>query len=129
MATLTRDLARREAARRQTPRRNWLRLSNPYLYLIPAMLIMTVMTYYPMAYGLWMSTTDFSLKNLRVGSDPPNFLGLQNFIDILTGSVAIPHFDFFYTLFFNLWWTFSNVSFHVVVGVLIAVLLNARGLW
>jgi arabinogalactan oligomer/maltooligosaccharide transport system permease protein len=32
-------------------------------------------------------------------------------------------------LAFNLFWTFSNVIFHITIGILIAVLLNAKGLW
>lgn len=111
------------------PRRSFFRLANPYLYLIPAFLVMSIMTYYPMLYGLWMSTTDYGLANLRVDAPLPNSVGLQNYVDILTAAVPIPNFDFFYTLAFNLFWTFSNVIFHVVIGVLIAVLLNARGLW
>ena len=71
----------------------------------------------------------YGLKNLRVDSPLPNIVGLQNYIDILTGAIPISNFDFLYTLFFNLFWTFSNVVFHVVIGVLIAVLLNAKGLW
>ncbi len=130
MTTLAREGIRPPvAAPHATPRKSFWRLANPYLYLIPAMLVMAVMTYYPMAYGVWMSFTDYGLKNLRVDSPLPNAVGLQNYIDILTGAVAIPNFDFFYTLFFNLFWTFSNVIFHVVIGVLIAVLLNAKGLW
>jgi len=111
-----------------TPRKSFWRLANPYLYLIPALLVMAVMTYYPMAFGVWMSFTDYGLKNLRVDSPLPNVVGLQNYIDILTAAVAIPNFDFFYTLFFNLFWTFSNVIFHVTIGVLIAVVLNTPGL-
>ena len=128
MTTLARD--RITAAQpEEQPRKSVWRLANPYLYLIPAMLIMAVMTYYPMAFGSWMSFTDYGLKNLRVDSAPPTFVALQNYIDILTGAVPIPNFDFLYTLSFNLFWTFSNVIFHVVIGVLIAVTLNARGLW
>ncbi len=130
MATLTKEGASRKAASPQaTPHRSFWRVANPYLYLIPAILVMAIITYYPMAYGLWMSFTDYGLKNLRVNSPAPNIVGLQNYIDILTGAVPIPNFNFLYTLGFNLWWTFSNVIFHVVLGVLIAVLLNARGLW
>jgi arabinogalactan oligomer/maltooligosaccharide transport system permease protein len=112
------------------PRKSFWRLANPYLYLIPAILVMLVMTYYPMVYGIWMSLTDYALKNLRVGSAPPDFVGLQNYTDIIANNVPqIQNFSFLYTLSFNLFWTFSNVIFHVVIGVLIAVLLNARGLW
>ncbi len=128
MATLTKEgvSGARPSA---TQRKSFWRLANPYLYLIPAMLVMTVITYYPMAYGVWMSFTDYGLKNLRLNAPAPNYVGFQNYIDILTGAVAIPNFSFVYTLSFNLWWTFSNVIFHVILGVLIAVLLNARGLW
>ncbi|MBI4785452.1 MAG: sugar ABC transporter permease [Chloroflexi bacterium] len=130
MAALTEaDTRSRMTAPRAAPRKSFWRLTNPYLYIIPAMVVMAVMTYYPMAFGLWMSFTDYGLKNLRVDSPLPNFVGLDNYADILSGAVPIPNFDFVYTLFFNLFWTFSNVVFHVVIGVLIAVLLNAKGLW
>ncbi len=129
MATIAKTGLGGSSARPVTKRKSFWRLANPYLYLIPAMVVMLIMTYYPMAYGVWMSFTDFGLKNLRLDSAPPNIVGLQNYIDILQGAVPIPNFDFVYTLAFNLWWTFSNVIFHVVIGILIAVLLNARGLW
>jgi arabinogalactan oligomer / maltooligosaccharide transport system permease protein len=131
MATLSRERIRVEAAAPpKAPHKSFWRLANPYVYLLPAVLVMLVMTYYPMAYGVWMSFTDYGLKNLRLNSAAPDFVGLQNYIDIITNNVPqIANFNFAYTLFFNLFWTFSNVIFHVVIGVLIAVLLNARGLW
>ncbi len=131
MTTLTREGVSTQAMEpRSTPRKSFWSLVNPYLYLIPAMIVMAIMTYYPMAYGVWMSFTNYGLKNLRVDSLPPDVVGLQNFIDIVTNAVPqIVNFDFFYTLSFNLFWTFVNVFFHVVIGVLIAVLLNQRGLW
>jgi arabinogalactan oligomer/maltooligosaccharide transport system permease protein len=128
MATLTGNQLTSPPANR-TKRPSFWRLINPYLYVVPAMLVMTVMTYYPMAYGLWMSFTNYGLMNLRLESPPPDIVGLMNYIDILLAAVPIPNFDFLYTLFFNLFWTFSNVIFHVVIGVLIAVLLNTNGLW
>ncbi|HUW14059.1 MAG TPA: sugar ABC transporter permease, partial [Anaerolineae bacterium] len=79
----------------------------------------------------WMSFTDYGLANLRVGAPAPNLVGLKNYMDIFTGDLArvIPNFSFWRTLIFNLVWTFTNVPVHVVVGVLIAVLLNTEGLW
>ncbi len=125
MATLTQVGAGGQTTK---TRKSFWRLANPYLYILPAVIVMGFMTYYPMAYGIWMSFTNYGLANLRTNSAPPNIVGLQNYIDILTG--AVPNIqNFTYTLTFNLWWTFSNVIFHVSLGVLIAVLLNARGLW
>ncbi len=129
MATITKERAvPRIEASPTKPQRNWLRTLNPYFYLIPALLVMAVMTYYPMGFGLWMSFTNYGLVNLRVNSAPPDLVWLKNYVDILTGAVAIPNFDFLSMLFFNLFWTFSNVIFHVAIGILIAVLLNVQGL-
>ena len=100
-----------------------------YLYLLPAFLVMGVITFYPLLYQIYMSFTDFGLKNLRVNSAAPNFVGLSNYMRLLTNEVNIPGFNFWGTLAFNLWWALSNVVIHVVLGVLIAVLLNTEGLW
>ncbi len=131
MATLTKANSRSPlTASGKAGRPSFWRLANPYLYILPAAIVLVGVFYVPMTYGVWMSLTDYTLKNLRVGASPPNFVGLQNYVDIITSNVPqIARFDFFYTLFFNLFWTVSNVVFHVVIGVLIAVLLNARGLW
>ena len=102
-----------------------------YTYLFPAALVMTLITFYPLLYQVWMSFTDYGITNIRMDAPAPNWVGLQNYMDIFAGGLAatIPNFDFWYLLGFNLFWTFSNVIIHVVVGVLIAVLLNQKGLW
>ena len=106
--------------------RRWL---SAYLYLLPALLIMGVITFYPMAYQVYMSFTDYGLKNLRIDAPPPNWVGLENYVRILRGEIGLSYFNFWRTLAFNLFWTFSNVAIHVVLGVLIAVALNTEGLW
>jgi arabinogalactan oligomer/maltooligosaccharide transport system permease protein len=101
------------------------------LYLLPAFLVMGIITFYPLLYQLWMSTTDFGIKNLRLDAPLPTSVGLQNYVDIITGKLAlkVPKFDFGYLIGFNLWWTFSNVIIHVTLGILIAVVVNQEGLW
>ncbi len=74
-----------------------------------------------------MSFTDFQLKNLS-GKVAPNVVGLDNYIQILQSKLNIPNFEFLRLLFFNLFWAFSNVVIHVILGVAIALLLNANGL-
>lgn len=101
----------------------------PYLYLLPAFLVMGVITFYPMGFQVWMSTTDYGIKNLRVDAPLPNFVGIANYVKILTTDLGLSSFDFWRTLGFNLWWTFSNVVFHVAFGIVIAVALNTEGLW
>ncbi|MGA7192791.1 MAG: sugar ABC transporter permease [Anaerolineales bacterium] len=106
-----------------------LKILNPYLYLLPAFIVMGVITYYPMLYQVWMSFTDYGLTNLRYNSPPPNFVGFANYINIVTNQLGLSYYDFLHMLGFNLFWTFSNVIIHVSLGILIAVILNRQGLW
>lgn len=128
----------------------WLRRTSyaraAYLYLIPAAIVMGLITFYPMGYQIWMSFTDYGIKNLRMNSAPPNNVGIQNYLDMMpdkmkigenvidlpgTGklSAKVQNFNFVRILGFNLIWTFANVPIHLVLGVLIALLLNTPGLW
>lgn len=97
------------------------------LYLLPAFLVMGIITFYPLLFQTWMSFTDFQLKNLS-GKVAPNVVGLDNYIQILQSKLNIPNFEFLRLLFFNLFWAFSNVVIHVILGVAIALLLNVNGL-
>lgn len=103
-----------------------------YIYVLPAFIIMGIVTFYPLFYQLWMSMTDFGIRSLNPYSatyQPPNFVGLKNYLQILgiQGSLPLPNFNFLRMLAFNLWWTFSNVIVHVSLGVFIAVILNIPG--
>ena len=107
------------------------RATLPYLYLLPAFAVMAAITFYPLIYQVIISFTDFQTKDLRLGLDSPalNYVGFQNYIDILTGGLPVQDFNFFRVLIYNFWWAITNVMLHVPAGVLIAVLLNVQGLW
>ncbi len=100
-----------------------------YLYLVPAFLVMSIITLYPLAFQVWMSFTDMQLihLNLRLGV-APELVGLQNYIDVIASQLAIPNFDFLRLVIYNLWWALTNVAIHLVLGVGIALLLNTKGL-
>lgn len=119
-----------------------------YSYILPAAVIMALITFFPLIYQLWMSFTNYSNINLRTDSllgqmlgvwipawrekyNSPQFVFLQNYLSILLNSLGkvLSGFDFWRILLFNLVWTFSQVTFHVVIGVAVAMLLNAKGLW
>jgi arabinogalactan oligomer/maltooligosaccharide transport system permease protein len=108
--------------------RQWRRSLQPYTYLLPAFIVMAFITIYPLAYQVWMSFTDFGLKNFRVNGPAPNWVGLENYIRIAQSNLQIPNFEFARLVLFNLWWALSNVVVHVILGVLVAVLLNTKGL-
>ena len=128
---------------KQQQRRIW---RTAYLYILPAALIMLLITFWPLIYQFWMSFTEFSNRNLRtdnlilqmLGSltgnleahNSPAFVGLGNYISILTGELAqvLSGFEFWRILLFNLLWTLVNVFFHVAIGIGVAVLINQDGL-
>ena len=89
---------------------------------------MAIITFYPLVFQVWMAFTDFQLKNLRPTAPGPNIVGLDNFARILNNNIVIPNFDFLRVLTFNLFWAFTNVVIHVVLGVAIALVLNVDGL-
>jgi len=143
MATITQPVPLPRKPRKET---SVNRLA--YSYILPAALIMAVITFFPLIYQLWMSFTDFSNLNLRttnllgqiLGSfipalkskfNSPSLVNVRNYTSVLLNSLAkiLSGFDFWRILLFNLTWTFGQVVCHVAIGVAIAMLLNAKGLW
>ena len=96
-----------------------------YLYIAPAALVMALITFYPMLYGVWMAFTDFGPQHIR--HQNPQFVGLANFWAIFSKAPYLD-FNFFQVLGFNLLWTLANLVFHVSIGVGLALLLNMEGL-
>ena len=45
----------------------WSRYKLPILYILPAAVVLAVVTLYPIAYQVYLSFTDFSLRDLRSG--------------------------------------------------------------
>ncbi len=116
------------------PNKRKLRLQRamlPYMYLVPAFLVMSIITFYPLIYQVIISFTDFQTKDLLLGLKSPALqnIGIQNYIDIFTSGLPVQNFNFLRVLTFNFWWAISNVLVHVPAGVLIAVLLNIHGVW
>jgi arabinogalactan oligomer/maltooligosaccharide transport system permease protein len=97
-----------------------------YLYILPGLLVMAFITFYPLAYQTWMAFTNFELKHLRLQN--PDFVGLQNFVQILLSGLPVVNFSFGRILVFNLVWTVVNVTLHVSIGIIVALALNTKGL-
>lgn len=101
-----------------------------YVYILPAAIVMAIITLYPILYGLWMSFTDFRARNLNLTlpNNSPPFVWFDNYAKVLTGNLPITNYDFWRTLLFNTIWAFVNVFFHVTIGVAVALLLNRKRL-
>jgi arabinogalactan oligomer/maltooligosaccharide transport system permease protein len=108
-----------------------------YFYVLPAMFGMIVLVFFPFAYGITLSFTDY---NIYTTGKPLNeiFIGVQNYIEILTdfdiakrtadGSWAFNYYNFYWTFFFTIVWTISNVTIGVTLGLLLALVLNTKTL-
>jgi arabinogalactan oligomer/maltooligosaccharide transport system permease protein len=93
-----------------------------YLYILPAFLLMAFITFYPLLYQVWMSFTNFQLKNLRLLN--PDLVGFQNYINVIVRGLPVTNYDFGRIFVFNLFWTAVNVFLHVAIGIAIALILN-----
>jgi ABC-type sugar transport system permease subunit len=97
----------------------------PWLFILPSLLVMLVITFYPQAYQVYLSFFDFRPEHLTNPANAP-YVGLDNYRRVLVDGLNVPNYSFFPLLGFNIMWTLVNVFFHVVLGVLIAMVLNAR---
>ncbi len=97
----------------------------PWLFILPSLLIMLVITFYPQAYQIYLSFFDFRAQHLTNPGAAP-FVGLDNYNKVLIEGLNLPNYSFFPLLGFNVMWTIVNVFFHVVLGVAIAMVLNLK---
>lgn len=95
-----------------------------YYYVAPATIGMAVLVFFPILFGLVLGFTDYSLLKFK---EPfwTLFVGFKNFIDILSDFNIFSYQNFYYTFFITVIWTASNVSLHVGIGLILALILNS----
>jgi arabinogalactan oligomer/maltooligosaccharide transport system permease protein len=98
------------------PLQNLNRVLTQYLYLLPIIAIALFLFLYPVAYAIYISFTNFNLYHLFRYT----FIGLKVYEQILSSGT-------FYTLLLNtVIWTVGSLVPMVVVGFLLALVLNQR---
>jgi arabinogalactan oligomer/maltooligosaccharide transport system permease protein len=107
-----------------------------YAYVMPAMIGMLLLVFFPFFYGVALSFTNANIYN---ANKPVTdiWTGVDNYIDILS-DVAVFHntaegrvfnyTNFYWTLAFTIVWTISNVAVGVTLGLILALMLNTKGL-
>ena len=108
--------------------------------VLPTVLVLGVLVFYPLVQGVWQSFTDLNESNQRTeictkvlggaetckpNPDASRFVGLDNYVDILTGAQG--HFWLQFTN--TLVWTIACVVFHYGLGLGLAVMLNRQFRW
>ncbi len=108
-----------------------------YGYILPAMVGMVVLVFFPFFYGITLSFTDANLYNTNQPLSAI-WIGLRNYQEILgdftiarqaeNGAWVFNYLNFYWTLFFTVVWTLTNVTIGVSVGLLLALILNTPNL-
>jgi arabinogalactan oligomer/maltooligosaccharide transport system permease protein len=100
--------------------RSWI----VWAFMAPTIVVMAVIVLYPLLQALFITLTDIDRSNQGNRFRPPSFeiIGLQNYIDILSGKDTA----FYPTLTWTIVWTVVNVFFHYTLGLLLAITLNQR---
>lgn len=108
-----------------------------YSYVLPAMFGMILLVFFPFVYGIILSFTDQTIYN---SSAPLSeiWVGFKNYVSILTdfkvaktaadGGIIFNYQNFYWTLWITIAWTVTNVTYGVVVGLILALILNTKGL-
>jgi arabinogalactan oligomer/maltooligosaccharide transport system permease protein len=93
------------------------RTFKPYLFMLPGLASMLLITFAPVVYSVYIAFTNFSTKHLL----DFEFVGLKNFQRILAG---VDQQNFINVLTWTLIWAFSTTLINVAAGLLLALLLN-----
>ena len=85
-----------------------------YFYSYPAFLLLCILTFYPIFSGFYLSFTDSTSS--RLGDE--EIVWFDNYIEVFSES------SFFRVTLTTLFWTVTNVSAHVIIGLCLAMVLN-----
>jgi arabinogalactan oligomer/maltooligosaccharide transport system permease protein len=119
--------------------RTWaalVRYREAYAYVTPAMIGMLILVFFPFFYGITLSftdqnvyTTNAPLKDLWVGfKNYLEILGDFNVMERTDAGLQFNYKNFYWTLFMTVIWTITNVTIGVSLGLLLALILNTKGL-
>ena len=90
-----------------------------FAFVAPAFLILLGVVFYPFIYNVVISFSNMNLRHIKDWHP----VGLNQYVKVFTE----PTEPSFYNVFLKtIIWTVSNVFFHVVIGVFLALLLNQK---
>ena len=108
-----------------------------YAYIAPAIVGTTLLVFFPFFYGIALSFTDSNIYNTNLPL-ADLWVGLRNYGAILgdlgfvrraaDGHWVFNYLNFYWTFLFTVIWTITNVAWGVSFGLLLALVLNTKGL-
>jgi len=108
-----------------------------YAYIAPAIVGTTLLVFFPFFYGIALSFTDSNIYNTNLPLSEL-WVGVRNYAAILgdfgvvrraaDGHWVFNYLNFYWTFLFTVFWTVTNVAWGVSFGLLLALVLNTKGL-
>ncbi len=86
---------------------------------VPSFLILLAVVFYPFVYNLVISFSNMNLRHIKDW----RFVGLLQYIKVFTEPTQP---DFYAVFLKTIIWTVVNLTFHVFIGVFLALLLNQK---
>lgn len=118
-------------------RQSWDRHWYAWAMVAPVVVVLAVLVFYPLVRGIYLSLTNLNegnqlteicsksltgVQECAPNPDSWHFIGLDNFVNVLTGEVG----EFWHQFTITIIWTVACVAFHYGLGMGLAVLLNRR---
>jgi multiple sugar transport system permease protein len=99
-----------------------LRRFEPAFYIAPAFIALIVVLLYPLFYSLWLSFHQWTLRTFKQGVP---FIGFDNYVNLFSNP------DFLNSLKITLTFVILAISFELILGMGLALLLNQeiKGKW
>jgi multiple sugar transport system permease protein len=95
--------------------------ASSYVFLVPWLLGLFVLTLYPMIYSLYLSFTNFNILQ------PPKWIGMRNFFIMFKGNAQFPRDErFLNSLFVTFRYVFISVPLKLVFALVVAMLMNQK---
>jgi arabinogalactan oligomer / maltooligosaccharide transport system permease protein len=87
--------------------------------VVPSFVILFAVVFWPFVYNVVISFSNMNLRHIRDWS----LIGVQQYVKVFTEPTQP---DFYMVFFKTIIWTVVNLTFHVVIGVFLALLLNQK---
>ena len=93
-----------------------------YLFLIPAFLGLSLITYFPLVAAFGVGLTDLKVGHFFPNAPSPEFIGFANYVEIFTNPMIDFHNSIQVTVYFAVFAVISSI----IYSMIIAMLLNRR---
>jgi len=117
-------ITRADAAPARRSRLSRARLRSAWLFLTPMLVVLALVAGWPLLRTIWFGFTDANLSDLSA----TQFIGLENYYAVYDGEAygLIVDPTWWNAVWNTLWFTFVSVSLETLLGLIVALVLNAQ---